>query len=276
MLTFNDLLAAEGVGPASVRLLRHQEHAGPSFPSPYVLWRDDRAAFERYQSHQAIEREANLRAPLWASFVAVPPLETLFVGLYEADLLGLNETPERHPIVGRVDPRGHHHVYRCSLSTKLERYIGRLWIDWGPGYRSWIQRGDGRPKPIVELRRAFDEPTFPGFSRLVVSLSELPGLPASWSAALSATHGVYLLTCPRTKEQYVGSAYGEGGLLARWNEYLRTGHGGNVALKSREPSDYQVSILETLGTGASLADTLAAEDLWKRKLQSREMGLNRN
>lgn len=71
-------------------------------------------------------------------------------------------------------------------------------------------------------------------------------------------------------------AAGSDGFIGRWREYFASGHGGNVALKSRDPSDYQVSILETVGTGATIADLIAAEIRWKTKLQSREMGLNRN
>jgi len=57
---------------------------------------------------------------------------------------------------------------------------------------------------------------------------------------------------------------------------VRNGHGGNVGLKSRDPADYQVSILEVSGSTATVEEVLAAEQLWKAKLQSREMGLNRN
>ena len=101
-------------------------------------------------------------------------------------------------------------------------------------------------------------------------------LPATWIAVLSSSRGVYLLTCPKTREQYVGSASGAGGFHGRWLLYARDGHGGNVALKSRDPSDYQVSILEVAGSTATPEEIIAMEDLWKRKLQSREMGLNRN
>jgi hypothetical protein len=59
-------------------------------------------------------------------------------------------------------------------------------------------------------------------------------------------------------------------------DYAMTGHGGNVALKSREPSDYQVSILEVAGSNLRIEDIVAMETRWKRKLQSGEMGLNRN
>jgi len=93
---------------------------------------------------------------------------------------------------------------------------------------------------------------------------------------LQASRGIYLLTCPRTKEQYVGSATGEGGFWQRWQDYVQTGHGGDVALKSRDPSDYQVSILEVAGTAVTPDDIINMEVRWKTKLQSREMGLNRN
>jgi hypothetical protein len=59
-------------------------------------------------------------------------------------------------------------------------------------------------------------------------------------------------------------------------EYVVTGHGGNIALKSREYSDYQVSILEVAGSASNIDDILRMESRWKDKLQSREMGLNRN
>ncbi len=85
-----------------------------------------------------------------------------------------------------------------------------------------------------------------------------------------------MLTCPKTREQYVGSAAGADGFHGRWLSYARDGHGGNVGLKSRDPSDYQVSILEVAGSVATFEDILAMEALWKQKLQSREMGLNKN
>jgi hypothetical protein len=58
--------------------------------------------------------------------------------------------------------------------------------------------------------------------------------------------------------------------------YVANGHGGNVALKSRELSDYRVSIPEVAGSSASEDDILKMESRWKAKLQSVEMGLNRN
>lgn len=47
-------------------------------------------------------------------------------------------------------------------------------------------------------------------------------------------------------------------------------------MRARDPSDYQISILEVVGSAAILEEIIAMEQLWKAKLQSREMGLNRN
>ena len=116
----------------------------------------------------------------------------------------------------------------------------------------------------------------PGFLNLIAPLSKVAAFPKGWIEALKHTTGVYLLTCPKTKEQYVGSAYGAEGFWHRWMDYVTTGHGGNVALKSREPSDYQISILEVAGSSLQIEDIVAMETRWKRKLQSGEMGLTRN
>lgn len=276
MLEFGNLLDLAGLKRSDVRLLRHQDNRYTGFHSPYVLWRDHRDRFEAYQSTQAIGDAAKLQAPYWASFVGVPGRETLFVGMYSSLLVGLLPQDETHPVTGGVMEAGSCHLYRTDPVPALQEFAGRLWIEWGDGYRTWIQRGDSKPKPILELRRNLSEDPFPGFQELIINLSDVDAIPSTWRAALASTRGVYLLTCPATREQYVGSAYGAEGFLGRWREYFITGHGGNVALKSRDPSNYQVSILETVGSGATLNDIIAAEARWKDKLQSREMGLNRN
>jgi hypothetical protein len=100
-------------------------------------------------------------------------------------------------------------------------------------------------------------------------------LPKEWIVALKSVRGIYLLTCPKTKEQYVGSATGAEGFWQRWSDYVSNGHGGNIGLKNRDPSDYQVSILEVAGTAETAQNIQNLEEHWKRKLQSREMGLNK-
>lgn len=274
-LTFNLLLKDAGVDPADVRLLRHEtrRHRGQT---PFSVWRSDVAAFDRYQSTQGRESRAWFRGAHWAAFVVTPDADTLFVGLY--DIAGVEPVPPgwTHALDDRELDPDVTDLYALSSSGLMAEHRGRLVIDWGPGTRSWRQLAANQDKPIVELRRALVDPPFPGFAIFTAQLSDLETLPPGWRAALSAVHGVYLLTCPRTREQYVGSATGGDGFLGRWLGYVDDGHGGNAGLRSREPADYRVGILQVAGSGDDREAVVAMEANWKAKLQSREMGLNRN
>lgn len=277
-LTFNAILGDLGISPADVRLLRHQtvKYSGRT---PYTLWRDDPAAFLLYQSIQSVRNRPRLTGGYWASFVVTPDQSTLFVGLYAVERIGPCDPTIIDPLwLVPVTQGGAREleIYRQELVEASAGLAGRVSIDWGGGTRAWVQHAASQAKPVVEILRAFQEEAFPSYSRFIGNLSAIEALPGGWRAALRASRGIYLLTCPRTREQYVGSATGEEGFLGRWLGYARDGHGGNVGLKSRDPSDYQVSILEVSASTATLEEILAAEQLWKAKLQSREMGLNRN
>lgn len=277
-LTFNMLLASEGIAPAQVRLLRHQR-VESRLRTPYSLWRDDRAAFEQYQSLQdaSAARRTVLAAKFWASFVVPPDGETLFVGLYRVERLGPAAPDAPNPLTGQPAALGGaYDAYACTAQPPFEPYVGRLFIRWGEGMRAWVQRADNQDKAIVALAPRFQEPEFPGFTQLIRPLSELETMPPAWKAVLRASRGVYLLACPRTREHYVGSASGEGGFLARWLAYAASSHGGNVGLRNRAPSDLTVSVLEVAGSAASVDEIIALEERWKLKLLSREIGLNRN
>jgi len=275
-ITFNALLREARLPLADVRFMRHKDNRSAKGRTPYELWRDDRQQFEFYQSTQAVMNRAKLVARYWASFVGTPGDETLFVGIYGVKRRRLLDVDTPMPHRDGVDKAGTCDVYELTLDQRLGDLVGKLLIDWGPGKRSWIQRADLKEKQITELRREFKEPDFPGFLNFISPLSGLNKLPKGWVEALRSSRGVYLLTCPKTSEQYVGSATGEEGFWGRWQDYVETGHGGNVGLKSRNPSDYQVSILEVAGTALTTDEITRMEMQWKAKLQSREMGLNRN
>jgi GIY-YIG catalytic domain len=200
----------------------------------------------------------------------------MFVGLYAAKYIGVLAKDTPKPQNDGVDFAESCDIYDLQLDERLADLRGKVFIDWGDGTRAWVQRADNQNKPVIEVRPEFKEPEFPGYLNFTAPLSNVERLPKTWIENLKYAKGVYLLTCPKTKEQYVGSASGEEGFWHRWIEYVTTGHGGNVALKSREYSDYQVSILEVAGSASNVDDILKMESRWKEKLQSREMGLNRN
>ncbi len=88
--------------------------------------------------------------------------------------------------------------------------------------------------------------------------------------------GVYLLSCPTTGMNYVGSAGGENGFWGRWEQYVASGHGGNKRMMEVPASDYQVSILEIVSSAATLEELIRMENRWKQKYLTRTHGLNAN
>lgn len=271
-LLFQSLLAGASVDPGHVAMLRHRPSG---IVDPFPIWRSNRETFDDYQSVQLNTRRGYFRKPIWASFAAVPGGKTLFLGLYSAQLSGPVAEGSRDPFGGHLLEPKKLDRYACALMDELRDYSGRLFIDWGASPRAWVQRGDTR-KTITELYEEYREPEFPGYLEVVSPLSAIATMPGSWADFLRKGKGVYLLTCPKTKEQYVGKADGGEGFWGRWLTYAATGDGGNVRLRSRERSDYQVSILEVAGSAATADDILKMEARWKTKLQTREMGLNGN
>jgi len=275
-IMFNTILHEAGLPLADVRIIRHKDNNSSRGRTPYELWRDNRPQFELYQSIQSIPKRKIFTAPYWAVFIVNLNDDTMFAGLYAVTYRGLLKKDTPRPHMEGIDKAGSCDAYNLTLQDTLSDLIGRLFIDWGPGALAWVQHADRNNKPVKELCKTFQEPVFPGFLNFIQSLSKLGNFPKSWISALQSSRGIYLLTCPKTKEQYVGSATGEEGFWGRWQDYVRTGHGGNLGLKSRDLSDYQISILEVAGTIATTEDILKMEGRWQSKLQSQEMGLNRN
>lgn len=274
MLTFNTLLRCESIDPATVRLVRHQDTTCPG-RTPYDLWRTADGRFERYQSLQNGAVNFGV-GHLLASFVATPASETLFVGLFAVE--GRQEAPPGTvcPIRQTDDGMDGAVFFDIRAEVRMARYTGLLVVDWGPGFRSWVQRAERQDKPVLEIRKAVTDPAFPGFRDFRCDVIEIETIPFGWREALRAVNGVYVLVCRETGKQYVGSAYGQDGLWGRLVEYARTGHGGNAELRRRGPARYQASVLEVVPPTVGPDDVIRIEGAWKDKLGSRQHGLNEN
>jgi len=277
MLKFNSILNECELDPKSVQLVRHQAR-GPN-GGPFDLLQADRSQFEFYQTIQG--REV-FRREFIASFVVTPSGETLFVDLYKVGKPNSSSKAIICPIKLKSYDAGKLFVYGLTLDERMNDFSKRLVLNWGEGYRSWVQRAEKQNKDVVEIRRQFEEPKFPDHFSFQKRIEEIPTLYPAWKAVLRVTKGVYLLVCNKTGAQYVGSATGDNGFLGRWNSYAADGHGGNKLLKERNQRDYTVSILETVGSKAPRSEILALENRWKEKLGSRaerlgdEFGLNAN
>lgn len=178
----------------------------------------------------------------------------------------------------------HYELQRCAEFASLE---GRVVIDWGLGALAWHQKL--RNKPVVEMfpkGRVLDP--FTDYLNFSLEYHELINLVANanahsdWVSSLSAVAGVYLILAQPTGHQYVGSAYGLGGIWGRWRQYATTGHGGNGKLRAlldsdnSYPSAFRFSVLQVLPKTATAPEVIRWESLYKAKLGSRATGLNLN
>jgi hypothetical protein len=273
MLTFNDLLRLEEVDIARVRLARHRDkRLAPG--RLYEAWRNDRGAFEAYQSVQS--RVVFHVDDLVASFVVTEARKTVFVGLYL--VTGVDACPPGtlDPLLGEnVSGQPRHELHPVE---HLAEYVDKVVIDWGAGTRTWVQHAAKQPKRVVEITEQF-EPRFPGFREFVRLVDEVPGLPHGWQQVLRSVKGVYLLVDVGSGQQYVGSAKGADSLLGRWLSYAAGGDGGDEGLKAAAkigPRKYQVSVLEVVDENTPDETIEQIEAFWKNKLLSRRFGLNRN
>jgi hypothetical protein len=273
VLTFNDLLVLGGIDPAQVRLVRHQDNRLPP-GRLYEAWRNNRDAFEDYQSVQSKNRFPV--GDLLASFVVTEARKTVFVGLYS--VAGVDTLPAGSvDVLVRHDTSGHF-KYDLQLSDHLADYRDRVVIEWGAGVRSWVQRAGNQAKPVIEIAEQY-EPRFPGFREFVRSIDDVPTLPNGWQQVLRSVKGVYLLVDVESGQQYVGSAKGADSLLGRWMSYTEGSDGGDVGLKAaagKGRRSYQVSVLEIVDENTPDNTIERIESHWKGKLLSRQFGLNRN
>lgn len=280
MLTFNQLLQVGDLDPRMVRLVRHRDAKPKIQRALYDAAVTLDRRFAQYQERQGTPQviEQFRAAKYLAGFIAEPVTgDTVFAGIWER--LDERSVHLGNPFVPLpLDPLKTNVIeFNTSRLGRFDSYAGRLVIDWGEGMRAWVQRADNQDKPIVEIRRSHRDPDFPGYLAFQVSLDQIEGLYTSWIQVLRTMRGVYLLVRRKTGEQYVGSAYGADGFHGRWLCY-QDGHGGNIGMRELAASadEYDVNILEVAASDATIEEICRRESLWKAKLGTRAVGLNRN
>ncbi|MFA5291461.1 MAG: endonuclease NucS domain-containing protein [Phycisphaerae bacterium] len=153
-IMFNTILRNAGLSPADVRLIRHKDKRATKGHTPYELWCENRPRFEKYQSEQEIRARKKFTAPYWAVFIVDFNDDTMFAGLYAVRYQGLlpKDTLSSH-VEGDVYKAGSCDVYDLTLQDRLSDFIGKLFIDWGLGYKAWVQYADRQDKPVVCLNK---------------------------------------------------------------------------------------------------------------------------
>lgn len=281
MLGLSDFLGKCGfrVDARRVKLVRHKDARYDIEHLRAKGWFD---AYQGIQTRPVFDGCDHL-----AVFVGEEGTAARFIGVYEvgrrtsATLALLpSDCPHREWAgPGRV-------FYPLAKVRGLEELEERLVIDWGKGALAWHQWY--RDRPVLELRapgRAL--PPFVDYLHVNLRFRELKRLAASpdahrdWVSGLKAVGAIYLIVNGVTGQQYVGSATGDGGLWERWQEYARTGHGGNLRMKEachqpECPDAFRFSILETFSKTLTKPKAVELEGFFKEKLGTRAFGLNAN
>ncbi|MFM6829066.1 MAG: GIY-YIG nuclease family protein [Novosphingobium sp.] len=289
MLDFRTLLELADFDPAQGLIVRHTpiEKSLKRVLPWLVAERPD--LFRAYQQIQWSSLEAAMkRGKYIASFVAQDTGSATFAGIYrigdwqQLDYAGYRDFPGNRELEA-LGMSGRTPETADCLAFDLEKldvhadYVGRLVISWPKPYQNWWRwatKGGFLVTAIDSESRFVRD--MPAWEELVLNWHELRSLPASWQARLAEWRGIYMIYDVDRKAGYVGSACGSDNLLGRWLGYARTGHGGNVALRSGKPESLRFSILQRTSPDLEPGDVIALESRWKNRLHTREFGLNRN
>lgn len=289
MLDFTALLDLAGLDPAQCLIVRHTpiEKSLKRVLPWLVVERPD--LFRAYQQIQWSSLEAAMKRGRYiASFVAQDTGSATFAGIYrigdwqQLDYAGYCDFPgnrelEALGMSGRTPATADCLAFDLIKLDVHADYVGRLVISWPKPYQNWWRwatKGGFLITAIDSESRFVRD--MPAWEELVLNWHELRSLPASWRARLAEWRGIYLIYDVDRKAGYVGSACGGDNLLGRWLGYARTGHGGNVALRSGKPASLRFSILQRTSPDLEPGDVIALESRWKHRLHTREFGLNRN
>jgi hypothetical protein len=278
-LFLSDILRRNQIDAQDVKLIRHAlSHDG--FKECY-----NKAMIKEYTQQQ--DQGFSDGFKYWIVFISDKGTHCKFYNCYK--VIGskpdtINNMPENFPHPEWF--KGEREFYDLEEVEILSDLKDRLIIDWGKGTRKWAQKGTN-DKAIIAIQ-ANPKMVFNGFEKLVLTHDELKEILndtitySEWHTALSSIYAIYLIVDRKNGKQYVGSAYGKDGLLGRWSIYAATGHGNNKLMKEAvctypdRYTEFQFSILQILPKNLTDDEIINIESLYKKKLLTKEFGMNDN
>lgn len=276
----------DNANESRIKLVRHSSDVLPdSFiynkykGSVYKLYRTDYALFKEWQSEQSDSKMKNV--DYLVVFLAEEGCECRFIGVYR------NNGPKRPTCEGFSE-------YNLEEVEGFEALKDKVVINWGKGTLSWMQNWQSAKevRRIEQVNTGDDIPYFIRYEDVILSFSQLQKVveDKEWKSKLESLNCVYMILDKETGKQYVGVTYKDmkpgikNGILGRWTEYAKTGHGNNkllVALLAEKGISYaeqnfQWTILETLPLNVTPKVAIDRESLYKKKFGTREHGYNEN
>lgn len=287
-LTFNSLLASGGINPGEVLLIRHN----PSQPRlrqalPWLVV-DQPHVFNAWKAIQwSTAEKAMTRAKYVAGFIGQEPRRATFTGLdavlgwEKLDGAGCRLYPGNAELfalgMDLMNDDREALAFDLKPLSAFAPFVGLLEIRWPKPDQSWFRwaaNGEFHIHALHEESRLVA--AVPHWSDVALTHDQLAALPPSWRHTLAQWRGVYFIYDVERRAAYVGSAAGTENILGRWQEYYRTGHGGNRELRLSKPANLRFSILELTSPALPMTEVVALENSWKKRLHTREFGLNAN
>ncbi|HEX4143111.1 MAG TPA: GIY-YIG nuclease family protein, partial [Pirellulales bacterium] len=223
-----------------------------------------------------------------ASFIGHEPGRALFVGVYELRgtksvsfeqywKIPANVVLKKYGMCGMQPDRKKITWFDLVLMDFRCDWKGKLVIQWPGKELSWWRWAD-RNEFFVDAiaQESLLDSDMPEWRELVLNWQRLRALPLKWQHKMSQWRGIYFILDVSDGKGYVGAAYGQDNLLHRWLDYAKSGHGDNKLLRSRKPENLRFSILQILPHDMEPAEVQALEVGWKKRLPTREHGLNSN
>jgi hypothetical protein len=276
-----ELLRLRGLDPSqhSVKVVRHED-------SRVNIHKFTRSEFEIYQNHQS--KRVFDGVDYVVSFIGEERGLARLVGVYRVN------TPNavRPPKLSVPNAELRRSIKRAPLHYDLrplpqfKDFEDRVVVKWTGAHINWVQKILPRDKPVVQILPLGREKAFTQYGDVFLTYDELCRIVrysdanADWHTALSSTAGVYLIVDSRSGRLYIGSASGESGILGRWRQYAKDGHGGNKKLKalltghSNLQQHFQYSILRTLSRSLTRTEVVRVEQDFKNKFGKLACALN--
>lgn len=289
LIDFRHLLEKVGIDPQETLVMRHVPDERALRERLPWLAAEEPEIFNAYQSthRKQVERSLTARNYL-ASFIADTDGKdrALFVGLFavrgahpisEAEFYAKSENRKLRDLGSRgLETSRQHLWFRLEPLPHMRSWKGKLVVRWSTGraYARIPHEGKFEVVAIHDESRLHADRPDP--MNLTLEHWQLGSLPPSWKQALREWRGIYLIFDRASKKGYVGAAYGDENVLGRWQEYYRTGHGGNRQLRPLDARHFMYSIIQLLAPDTPTQQVLDLETSWKKRLHTLEFGLNDN
>lgn len=242
--------------------------------SLYEMYVERRDLFDKYQSEQLKGQFDGIK--YMVVFLGEKGTTARFLGVYE--------------IKGRRPSTisSNEEVLDLSYVSEFKPLEEKIVIDWGKSTVSWHQyycQIKGVIRIEEGISKADGTPVFKSYPEVVLNHRQLVKVlnDRDWEKLLKAVNCIYLIVDKSNGKTYVGCTYGSKRIFGRWSDYAADGHGGNVELKKLIDKDnqyhthnFQWTILEILPSNIAQEEAVKREDLWKKKILSREHGYNKN